>query len=122
MGHQALIQIYGSGPEKLTVSRLAERPDIVPAFASRLTKDLESKSLVKRERSDEDRRIIRIVATPKGCDVLRSIDTEVRFHAGYFQEQLTEDQRAAAMVVFAFMVEYTTDPLLLLPPEPKKSI
>lgn len=113
LSHQALIQIFGSGPQHLTISQLAERLDIVPAFASRLTKDLEARGLVRRERSDEDRRIIRIMTTAAGIERLRDVDTEVRFHARYFQEQLSEDQRAAAMMVFAFMVGYTTDPLRL---------
>ena len=88
LSHQALIQIFGSGPEHLTISQLSERLDIVPAFGSRLTKDLETRGLVRRERSQEDKRIMRLVATPEGAETLRAIDDEVRFHARYFQAQL----------------------------------
>ncbi len=41
--HQALIQIYGSPLKRLRVKEVAERLDIVPAFASGLVKSLEGK-------------------------------------------------------------------------------
>ncbi len=104
LAHQALIQIFGAGDQPLAVNQLAERLDIVPAFASRLVRDLEGRGLVRRERVDEDRRMIRVMATPEAGPVLAEINELVQAHAELFHRQLTDDQRQAALVVFAFFV------------------
>src|SRR5262245_7022661 len=75
--HQALLQIYGAVNEPLTVSQLAERLDVVPAFTSRLIKDLETRGLVERRRNDLDRRVTRVVATAKAGPILAQIDARV---------------------------------------------
>ena len=108
LAHQALIQVHGSEPEHLTISQLAARLDIVPAFASRLTKDLESRGLVSRMRGDQDRRVTRVTATTDGRDVLRAIDDEVHTRVVFFQRLLKPEERRDAMVIFAFMVGMST--------------
>ena len=104
LAHQALLQIFGAPDEPLTVSQLAERLDVVPAFASRLIRDLEALDLVTRQRTDVDRRVIRVVATPAAAPVLAEINDRVQLHAAYFHAQLSDDQRKAALVVLAFFV------------------
>ena len=102
--HQALIQIFGAGDDPLAINQLAERLDIVPAFASRLVKDLEGRGLARRQRVDTDRRMIRVVATEKVGPILAEINELVEAHTRLFHRQLTDDQRQAALVVFAFFV------------------
>jgi DNA-binding MarR family transcriptional regulator len=104
--HQALIQIFGS-PAPLRVIDVAERLDIAPAFASRLVKRLEGMGLVTRSPSVEDRRSTYVTATEQTRELLASIDERVSLHVGYFQQQLTETERAAALGIFAFYVGET---------------
>lgn len=101
--HQALIQIFGS-PRPLRVIDVADRLDIAPAFASRLAKRLEEKELVTRSPSESDRRSTYVVATDLARDVLAAIDDRVGLHVAYFQSQLSETERAAALGIFAFYV------------------
>lgn len=102
--HQALLQAFGAGPGPLTIGRLAERLDIVPALASRTVKELEQKQLVIRRRHPDDRRVIAVVVTEAGRDLLRRIDAAVHVHVEYFQSQLTDEQRKAALVILTFYV------------------
>jgi DNA-binding MarR family transcriptional regulator len=99
--HQALIQLFGSaGP--LRVIDFAERLDIAPAFASRIARRLEDKGLVERTASPEDRRSTVIEVSEAGSDLLAEIDSRVELHVAYFQEQLSDTERAAALGIFAF--------------------
>lgn len=102
--HQALLQAFGAGSPSLTVSQLAERLDIAPAFGSRVVKDLVKKGLVERRGEAADRRVTRVEVTPAGEQLLRDIDRAVHVHVEYFQSQLTDDQREAALAIFAFYV------------------
>ncbi|MEV0136719.1 MarR family transcriptional regulator [Dactylosporangium sp. NPDC050688] len=104
LAHQALIQIFGVMDEPLTVSQLAERLDVVPAFASRLVRDLERRGLVERQRTDQDKRMTRVVATAEVAPVLAEINEQVQAHVALFHRQLSDDQRQAALVVLAFFV------------------
>lgn len=100
--HQALLQVFGAGSNALTINGLAERLDIAPAFASRLVKELVRKDLLIRTRSSVDKRVANLSATASGEAKLRSIDQQVHTHIEYFQKQLTDDSRSAALVIFAF--------------------
>ena len=100
--HQMLIQVYAAQDSSSRISDVAERLDIVPAFASRLTRGLEDKGLVRRSQSPNDRRSVQVVATPEGMKVLRAIDSEVHRHVEYFQLNLTEEDRIGALSTFAF--------------------
>jgi len=102
--HQALLQIYGTVSGDLHVNGIADRLDIAPAFASRLTKELEQRGLVSRAQSQSDRRVVTVAATPAGIELLRQIDAEVHVHVAYFQSQLSKDERLAALMIFAFYV------------------
>jgi DNA-binding MarR family transcriptional regulator len=103
--HQALLQIYGTVPgEHLAINGLAERLDIPAAFASRLVSKLESQGLARREASERDRRVTNVSITEAGLRELKEIDADVHHHVAYFQHQLSEDQRVAALSIFAFYV------------------
>jgi DNA-binding MarR family transcriptional regulator len=99
--HQALIQILGA-TEPLRVIDLSERLDIAPAFASRLAKQLEDRDLVVRSASADDRRSKYLSPTPHTRELLAEIDENVHLHVDYFQRQLTDHERVAALGIFAF--------------------
>lgn len=106
--HQALLQIYGSATP-IAVHEVGERLDIAAAFASRLVKALEQNGLVRRSASTVDRRVTEIVATSAGADLLRTIDLDVHHRVAYFQHQIGDDQRMAALAIFAFYVGLAAD-------------
>lgn len=100
--HKLLIQAIGAGETALRVSDLASRLDIAPALASRLVKSLEGKGLVSRSLGQADRRTTVVHLTWEGRRLLGEIDRDVRLHVNYFQAQLSDEERAAAVRVFAF--------------------
>lgn len=104
--HQALIQIVGGGVTEgpLPVSRIADRLDITPAFASRLVQELQAKGFVERRPSENDRRVIHVEATDDGRALLLKVSEGLRRHVTYFHSQLGEEDRAAALTVMAFYV------------------
>lgn len=103
--HQALLQTYGAADgRELAVGGIAERLDIAAAFASRLISQLERMGLVQRKPSMHDRRAINVAATASGIQLLKDIDNAVHHHIAYFQQQLDDGQRKAALAIFAFYV------------------
>lgn len=107
--HQALIQIFGSPESHLRVNEVAERLDIAAAFASRLLRSLEKRGLVDRSASEHDRRITLVEVTPEGRQKLATIDEQVHVHVEYFQRQLDESARMAALGIFAFYLGTVPD-------------
>lgn len=104
--HQALLQIYGAGPQLLTVSGLGDRLDVASAFASRVVRSLDEKGLVVRRADASDKRITKLEITESGRDLVKSIDEAVHLHVEYFQAQLTDNQRLAALAIFSFYVGF----------------
>ncbi len=102
--HQALIQIYGSPMMRLRVKEVAERLDIVPAFASNMLKSLEQRGYVTRTRGETDQRVIVVAPTPKGKETLHRVDEQVRVHVDYFTRQLSQEAREAAISVLMFYI------------------
>lgn len=103
LDHQALVQLFGSERgETLSINRLAERLDIPPALASRVTKRLADQKLVYRQQSDTDKRVTEVKLTDEGLALLKGIDREVHIHVSYFSEQLTDDDRLSLMAIFGF--------------------
>ena len=102
--HQALIQIYGARDGDVRVGTVAERLDISSAFASKIVKALVAKNLVALSDSVHDLRVTNVSATPAGIAMLTEIDAEVRIHVDFFTRQLTHEQKAAALSIFAFYV------------------
>lgn len=105
--HQAAIQVFGAPDGRIQVNDLAERLDVAPAFASRLVRELERKGLVERLASEYDRRVTLVRATEECVDLLRRIDDQVHIHVRFFQQQLTAEERSAALSIFAFYVGTT---------------
>lgn len=106
--HQVLLQVYGT-TEPLSIRAIADRMDIVPAFASRLVKSLEDLGYISRRAAEHDKRVTYIQATENGIALLREIDAEVQLHVAYFRRQLTPEARLAALVTFGFYVGLSRD-------------
>jgi len=102
--HQALIQVCGPQNGPVMITELANRLDIVPAFASRLVRDLEEKDLVSRRRSEYDKRVTLVAITTQGTEVLSRINERVRLHVDVFKDELSDEERSDAFSVFAFYV------------------
>ena len=103
--HQALLQVYGS-PDRtgITVSALAQRLDVAPALASRIGGQLEALGLAQRSRILTDKRVIKITATAAGVDKLDQVDQAAGRRLSHFHQQFDEEQKLAAMSIFAFYV------------------
>ncbi|MGH3277793.1 MAG: MarR family winged helix-turn-helix transcriptional regulator [Trebonia sp.] len=104
--HQAMLQAYGAGDKLRTVSKLAERLDVAPALASRVVNGLVAKGMVIRHSSQADKRVTEIEISEQGAELIRKIDQRVHIHMDYFQTQLTEPQRLAALAIFTFYVGF----------------
>jgi DNA-binding MarR family transcriptional regulator len=79
--YNALRILRGAGPEGLPCSEVGKRminhdPDI-----TRLLDRLEGRKLIRRDREQKDRRVIKARITPAGLDLLKSMNREVaEFH------------------------------------------
>lgn len=111
LAHQTLLQIYGSD-EGMTVSKLAERLDISPAFGSRLVGQLDKQGLITRSPHPTDRRASIVEASPDGVERLREIDRTIFRKIRIFQDELTESGKFGALGVFASYVGLDGDSTL----------
>lgn len=102
--HQALLQVYGSEGDGISISRLGARLDVAAAFASRLVTRLEAAGLLRREQSREDKRSTIVLATTEGAATLVEIDRDVHHEVAYLQHQLSDRERVAALSIFSFYV------------------
>jgi DNA-binding MarR family transcriptional regulator len=102
--HQALLQIAGMPSRAVPIHVLAARLDIVPAFGSRLVKQLESKGLITRSNLKADKRVTLTTATEDGVALLEKIAEKVHYEIAHFQRTLEPKDRASAMAIFAFYV------------------
>lgn len=111
LNHQALLQIYGS-ESGITISQLADRLDIAPAFGSRLVSQLDKQGLVTREPHPTDRRATIIGASVEGIERIRAIDRAIYRRIRLFQDELTEAGKFGALGVFASYVGLDGDSTL----------
>lgn len=109
MEHQALVQIAGTPDSPIPIHLLADRLDIVPAFASRLVKQLEGRGLIERSSDATDRRVTLTSVSAAGLALLQRIDDDVHYQMAHFQRSLQPHDRAAAMAIFAFYVGENPD-------------
>lgn len=107
--HQALLQISGMPSGSLPIHALADRLDIVPAFASRLVKQLELKGLIERSNMEADKRVTLTSVNAKGTELLREIDENVHYQVAHFQRSIEPRDRISALAIFAFYVGEPTD-------------
>lgn len=107
--HQLLIQLFGADGGEMSVNQIATRLDVPPAVASRLIKRLEGASLVRRRKSESDRRVTKVSIAEPGRELCLAVWNDVRFHIDYFQRQLDEESKRVALAVFGFYVGIALD-------------
>ena len=66
--------LRGSHPDALTAGEIGERTIARDPDITRLVDRLDTRGLVQRVRSEEDRRVVEIKITAKGLEVLRELD------------------------------------------------
>ena len=66
--------LRGSHPKALTAGEIGERTIARDPDITRLVDRLDARGLVKRTRSDEDRRVVEVKITGKGLELLRTLD------------------------------------------------
>src|SRR5258707_11869680 len=66
--------LRGSHPKALTAGEIGERTVAREPDITRLVDRLHAKGLVKRDRSEQDRRVVEVEITGKGLELLRELD------------------------------------------------
>ena len=66
--------LRGSHPKPLTAGEIGERTIARDPDITRLVDRLDARGLVKRSRSEEDRRVVEVEITGKGLELLRTLD------------------------------------------------
>ena len=66
--------LRGAHPKSLTVGEIANRTITRDPDITRLVDRLDARGLVKRTRSDEDRRVVQVEIVRKGLDLLQRLD------------------------------------------------
>jgi DNA-binding MarR family transcriptional regulator len=66
--------LRGSHPKALTAGEIGERTIAREPDTTRLVDRLDDRGLVKRTRSEEDRRVVQVEITAKGLELLRTLD------------------------------------------------
>ena len=84
--------LRGSEPEGLCRNELRDRMLSRMPDMTRLLDRMEESGLVTRERSDEDRRLVRTHVTPRGLEILAQLDDAVVAEHERALGHLTEEQ------------------------------
>jgi DNA-binding MarR family transcriptional regulator len=84
--------LRGSHPKTLTCSAIGERlldrtPDV-----TRLLNRLERNGLIQRERAEHDRRVVEVVITPRGLDLLDRLRPDIEAATERLTCHLTPDE------------------------------
>lgn len=75
--YNSLRILRGAHPEMLACGEVGERLVTPEPDVTRLMDRLEKTGLVRRERDDEDRRVVRVGITPRGLALLTDLDEPV---------------------------------------------
>jgi DNA-binding MarR family transcriptional regulator len=102
LGHQALLQVYGSPKQALRVSELAERLDIAPPFASDIVKNLVKAKLLRRGSDASDMRVTIVSLTSAGRELCREIDSMARLRVDALINRLDPNERQVALSILVF--------------------
>jgi DNA-binding MarR family transcriptional regulator len=91
--------LRGAGPGGLPTLEVSERLIEQTPGITRLMAALEQRSLVRRERAREDRRVIRCFITPAALTLLATLDEPVGQSAEESVSSLTPKERRALLVL-----------------------
>ena len=109
LANQLLVQLRGAPDFTRSVSELGVRLDIPLNLASRLCGQLEGRGLVEKLPSPDDRRVTLIHATAAGIDLAAQIGNRARIRFQELQQDLPDDRRRAALMVWANNFAVTLD-------------
>jgi DNA-binding MarR family transcriptional regulator len=84
--------LRGAEPDGLCRNELRDRMLSRMPDMTRLLDRMEEAGLVTRERGDRDRRLVRTHVTPRGLEILTSLDDQVMAEHGQSLGHLTEEQ------------------------------
>ena len=70
--------LRGAGPQGLPCNRISERMISRDPDMTRMLDRMEKRSLITRERQQEDRRVVRARITEEGLKLLKKLDAPVR--------------------------------------------
>ena len=85
-----ILRILRGAGEKLSVNTIKERMLEKSPNTTRLIDKLIAKNRVERIRGNDDRRMVYVMITKEGLDVLAKID--IQFEDSYFNQNLTVDE------------------------------
>jgi DNA-binding MarR family transcriptional regulator len=100
-----------SGMCERSTRELAEQADLTPATVTQMLDHLEAAGLVKRTRSEQDRRVVLSTLTDRGAAVVadRHAEMEPRWQATL--SEFSDDQLNAAAQVLNRLADYFNDDL-----------
>ncbi|HEY1778607.1 MAG TPA: MarR family transcriptional regulator [Solirubrobacteraceae bacterium] len=95
-----------AGAGELSARELAEHADLTPATVTQMLEHLEAAGLVRRTRSEQDRRVVLCKLTERGAAVVteRHAQMEPRWRA--VLAEFSEDELVAAARVLARLADY----------------
>ena len=85
-----LIVLNAEGP--LTMRGLAEALDVSQASATGIVDRMEQRGLVTRERDAEDRRVVRVLPSETGRNLIDGVAEQRRDHLAQMLEDFTDDE------------------------------
>ena len=83
-----LIELYDH--QTHTIGSLAKSINMAGTNISTMCKKLETMKLVKRVRAKEDERIVKVVLTEKGCDIVLAFDHELNERLSTYMQSESE--------------------------------
>jgi len=98
-----------AGTCERSARELAEHADLTPATVTQMLEHLEAAGLVKRTRSEQDRRVVLSVLTDRGAAVVaeRHAQMEPRWRAAL--DEFSDDELSAAARVLGRLADYFND-------------
>jgi DNA-binding MarR family transcriptional regulator len=87
-----ILRILRGAKGRMNMHGVKERMIDRAPNATRLTDKLIAKGLVERERCEEDRRVVYVRISPKGLELLKTMDKEQRAKMKGAYDKLSEDQ------------------------------
>jgi DNA-binding MarR family transcriptional regulator len=99
--YRMLVILCSKGPQRPT--DLAEALDVTASTAIRMSDRLVTKKFADRSRSESDRRVVRIAATPLGSDLVKTVTERRRREVTKVVEAMNiEDRHAFVEVLSSF--------------------
>lgn len=87
--------LRGAGDKGLTCGEISERMITRDSDITRMLDRLESRQLIKRERGDDDRRIVRVFISEKGLQLLNDLDGPIsEWHSAILRGLSSGDMQA----------------------------